>query len=90
MKITIIIPCFNESKYIEEVISEVNLQEINDKQKQLDSVKAKHKIEKEKFEQTKVNVKSYKDEVVREVAQIKLKNKLKTITAAGLADALHK
>tara|TARA_Y100000590_G_scaffold351114_1_gene403255 strand:- start:266 stop:964 length:699 start_codon:yes stop_codon:yes gene_type:complete len=32
MKITIIIPCFNESKYIEQVISEVNLQEINDKQ----------------------------------------------------------
>ena len=32
MKITIIIPCFNESKYIEQVISEVNSQEINDKQ----------------------------------------------------------
>ena len=32
MKITIVIPCFNESKYIEQVISEVNLQEINDKQ----------------------------------------------------------
>ena len=32
MKITVIIPCFNESKYIEKVISEINLQEISDKQ----------------------------------------------------------
>ena len=32
MKLTIIIPCYNEDKYIEKVITSVNSQPIQDKQ----------------------------------------------------------
>jgi len=32
MKLSIIIPCFNENKYIEEVIDSINEQKIEDKE----------------------------------------------------------
>ena len=32
MKLTIIIPCYNEDKYIEKVIASVNSQQLSDKQ----------------------------------------------------------